>query len=150
VLVEAKAHANELKPIGKPPGNLQNHDRIALAISDANMGLAAALPGWQLSRDSHYQIANRFAWAWMIATLGVPVILIYLGFLQMHEMRDQGAPFTSAEDWDRALRHHAARIVPDIAWERRIEIGSTTVLPLIRSVQIEQLDPIGPEPAVPF
>src|ERR1041385_5973478 len=65
VLVEAKAHANELKPIGKPPGNLQNHDRIALAISDANMGLAAALPGWQLSRDSHYQIANRFAWAWM-------------------------------------------------------------------------------------
>jgi crotonobetainyl-CoA:carnitine CoA-transferase CaiB-like acyl-CoA transferase len=34
------------------------------------------LPGWSLSVDSHYQICNRFAWAWKIASLGVPVVLI--------------------------------------------------------------------------
>ena len=64
----------------------------------------AALPGWHLSRDTHYQLTNRFAWAWTIAMLGVPVVLIYLGFLQANDMRDEGAPFVSAADWDRLKR----------------------------------------------
>ncbi len=134
VLIEAKAHSNELKTDGKPLGNRWNHERIAVAINEANVGFTAALPGWYLSRDTHYQLANRFAWAWKIATLGVPVVLIYLGFLQMDDMRDQGAPLVSGADWDRLVRDHAAGVVPDSAWERRFAIGSATMRPLIRSV----------------
>jgi len=42
---------------------------------------------WQLSRDSLYQLANRFAWAWKIASLGVPVALVYLGFIAADQMK---------------------------------------------------------------
>jgi hypothetical protein len=136
MLIEAKAHSNELKIAGKPPGNWRNHERIAVAISEANAGLTATLPGWHLSRDTHYQLANRFAWAWKIAMLGVPVILIYLGFLQMNDMSDQGAPFVSAADWDRLVRCHTAGIVPETGWERCFNIGSATVRPLIRSLKL--------------
>jgi hypothetical protein len=96
----------------------------------------AALPGWHLSRDTHYQLTNRFAWAWTIAMLGVPVVLIYLGFLQANDMRDEGAPFVSAADWDRLVRYHTAGIVPETAWERCFDIGSATVRPLIRSLKL--------------
>jgi hypothetical protein len=41
---------------------------------------------WALSRDWCYQMSIRFAWAWKLAGLGKPVILIYLGFLAYDEM----------------------------------------------------------------
>ena len=135
VLIEAKAHSNELKTYGKRlynQSNRRNHERIAVAITEANIAFTAMLPGWHLSCNTHYQLANRFAWAWKIATLGVPVVLIYLGFLQMEDMRDQGAPLVSGADWDRLVRGHAAGIVPDSAWEQRFAIGSASVRPLIR------------------
>ena len=60
---------------------------------EADHALNGVLPGWSLSRDSHYQLANRFAWAWKLADMGLPTILIYLGFLNAAEMKDQGHHF---------------------------------------------------------
>ena len=68
LLVEAKAHDRELSPEGKKPpktanGKL-NHIKIGKAIEQANTGLKVVLKeGWDLTRDSHYQLCNRFAWA---------------------------------------------------------------------------------------
>ena len=69
LLVEAKAHTNELKREGKKlaPGasddSGRNHDRIGCAIDEANVGLRSLTsnPRWALSRDNGYQMANRFA-----------------------------------------------------------------------------------------
>lgn len=36
-------------------------------------------------------MSNRFAWAWKLATMEVPVVLVYLGFLNATEMGDQGS-----------------------------------------------------------
>jgi hypothetical protein len=47
------------------------------------------MDGWTLSRDSHYQLTNRFAWAWKLASMGVPVVLGYLGFQGAAEMKDR-------------------------------------------------------------
>jgi len=140
VLVEAKAHDMELSKAGKSrPTTINshmNHNRIALAIEQANSGLNEALKGWALSRDSHYQLSNRFAWTWKLASLGVPVILIYLGFLSAMEMSDQGQPFDSSSTWEINLRDHAKDFVPDDVWGGKLKINGTPVWILIRSMQL--------------
>jgi len=141
LLVEAKAHSNELSEAGKAQpttSNSQlNHKRIGLAIDQANSGLNGVLAGWALSRDSHYQICNRFAWVWKLTALGVPTILVYLGFLNATEMLDQGRPFDDSKAWQACIRNHAKAIVPEEAWEKRLEIAGTPVWFLIRSMQLE-------------
>ncbi len=69
-----------------PTTSKRNHAQIGRAISEASLGLKDTMDGWNLSRDSHYQLANRFAWAWKLASMGVPVVLVYLGFLGAAEM----------------------------------------------------------------
>jgi hypothetical protein len=141
VLVEAKAHDNELSEAGKSnpttANSRLNHAQIQRAIDQANSGLNEILRGWALSRDSHYQLSNRFAWAWKLATLGVPVILVYLGFLNATEMLDQGERFDSPEAWQICIRDHAQGIVPEGAWDRKVHIGGTPVWFLIRSMQLK-------------
>ncbi len=84
LLVEAKAHQNELSRAGKgkkpsTENGRKNHERIGSAIEQANAGLGSVTRGiWGLSRDHHYQLANRFAWSWKLAMLGVPVVLLYI------------------------------------------------------------------------
>jgi hypothetical protein len=138
LLVEAKAHEAELNQDGKPldkvasDSSKANHKRIGRAISAASAGLNTAMAGWNLSRDSHYQLANRFAWAWKLASMGVPVVLVYLGFICASEMKDRGEPFADSADWSRVVLKHSRNIVPEQAWGRDIEIGSNTIKPLIR------------------
>ncbi len=141
ILVEGKAHAGELKRDGKPQGNAENDEQIELAIKEATMGLEQIIPGWNLCRDSHYQLCNRFAWAWKIATLGVPTILVYLGFLHATEMQDQGKPFDSPEEWNRTVLEHTstglangACVVPKLAWESQIQTSGAPLWAVIRSL----------------
>lgn len=135
LLVEAKAHEAELGTGGKPfkvgVTNGENHARIGDAIREANDALPGG--GWALSRDSHYQLSNRFAWAWKVASLGVPIVLVYLGFLNADEM---GRPFRSPATWEAAVRNAAAGRIPGNVWETGIDVGGTPLVPLIRSVDI--------------
>jgi hypothetical protein len=141
IIVEGKAHTGELKEVGKSTGNIDNDDQIKRAIREANDGLNRITSGWNLSCDSHYQLCNRFAWAWKLATLGVPTILIYLGFLHATEMLDQGKPFDSPEDWNETIREHASNalgtgacIVPVASWETRLQTAGAPLWTLIRSL----------------
>lgn len=137
ILVEAKAHSKELKQEDKcGSSNEANLEQISKAIQEANAGLNTILPGWKLSKDSHYQLCNRFAWSWKIASLGVPVILVYLGFLNAEEMVDQGFPFRSDYEWEGIVRKHSHGIIPDGAWNKRLEINDTPMYALIRTVDI--------------
>lgn len=136
VLIEAKAHSGELKTDGQGAGNQANRERIGKAVAEANQALSALGGNWALSCDSHYQLANRFAWSWKLASLGIPVVLIYLGFLNADEMSDQGDPFATSEAWTRAVRDHARGIVPEHSWEQRIDIGGIPINPVIRSLEL--------------
>lgn len=133
VLVEAKAHGAELHIDGKNSGRLENHERIGAAIQEASTALNQVTAGWNLSRDKHYQLANRFAWSWKVATLGYPVILVYLGFLKADEMGDIGEPFADSGAWEKKVRQHAAGIVPDKIWGEKLVLGKGSLRPLIRS-----------------
>lgn len=144
LLVEAKAHADELEKeaAGRVLLNDASQDRrashetIGKAISAANDGLSAAtaLP-WQISRDSHYQMSNRFAWSWKLTELGVPVVLVYLGFLNATEMIDCGKPLLSHESWESLVRAHSTHRVPADAWNRRWSVNGVPFIPLIRSLE---------------
>jgi hypothetical protein len=136
LLVEAKAHDAELKTNGKGPGNPLNDERIGAAIEEASESLNRLQPGWHLSRDSHYQFANRFAWAWKIASLGVPVVLVYLGFLKADEMRDHGVPFADKKTWERLIRAHARGLAPENVWENPLSVKGTAMVALIRSLSV--------------
>jgi hypothetical protein len=132
VLIEAKAHAGELNPndcCGAK--NEQNRQRIAVAIGDVSRRMGE---GWRLSIDSHYQLSNRFAWSWKIASLGVPVVLVYLGFLNAHEMSQ---PFTSHEAWESCLLAYAEGTVPRSVWSSDpMNVNGTPLIPLIRSADV--------------
>lgn len=132
VLVEAKAHAGELKPndcCGARQGD--NRQKIKDAIDDASQKLGES---WRLSIDSHYQLSNRFAWAWRVASLGVPVVLVYLGFLNADEMSQA---FTSRGAWERCLLAYADGTVPRCVWNSgQIRVNDNSVIPLIRSADV--------------
>ena len=100
-------------------------------MREANAGLGGEQAGWSLTADSHYQLCNRFAWSWKIASLGVPVILVYLGFLNAMEMRQ---PFRSAIEWSDLIRSHAERIVPNDAWDCPIDVNGTQMRAIVQSV----------------
>ncbi|MFC1976651.1 hypothetical protein ACFLWS_00040 [Chloroflexota bacterium] len=109
LIVEAKAHDQELirGKAGKKRGkvestdSLRNRAQIDSCMNNVNVSLAAETKfSWFLSIEHCYQMSIRFAWAWKLTELGIPVILVYLGFLKAEEMRDQGVPFDEHLSWE--------------------------------------------------
>ena len=141
LLVEAKAHNSELKTAGKgPPSESENsqanHDRIGAAIDSARAGFSMATgTPWGISRDTHFQISNRFAYSWKLSEFGYPVVLVYLGFLHAEEMRDKGAPFASHAEWEALVKAHSQTLFPGTFWNNPFELNGQTFMPLIRSLE---------------
>src|SRR5581483_11668704 len=96
---------------------------------------------WGISRDSHYQMSNRFAWSWKLAGLGYPVALVYLGFLDALEMADRGAPLKSHRHWEDLVRRHSAKLCPPAIWGDSIDVNGRRIVSLIRSVD-QTLSPV--------
>jgi hypothetical protein len=157
LLVEAKAHVDELqnekkgKVLNKAASknSHKNHERIGESISNANQALIdeTNLP-WNISRDSNYQMSNRFAWAWKLLELGIPVILLYLGFLEANDMNKgaNGRPQEILKDhqtWKNMVLDHGKRIVPVEVWNSKLNIHGQSFIPLIRSVEIPFNEPIN-------
>ena len=146
VLIEAKAHDQELikeetgrKNMKAPVSGSARRNllRIDWAIRDASAALAENTGlSWALSRDWNYQMSNRFAWAWKLTDLGIPVVLVYLGFLGASEMRDQGNPIADPADWETVVKHHSQALFPAEVWGRRWTCGGHPFIALIRSIDV--------------
>lgn len=141
LLVEAKAHNNELSRSGKSQPSTENgwknHGRIGKAIEEANSALERLTnTPWCLSRDDRYQLSNRLAWTWKLASLRIPVVLVYLGFLNAEDMVSDGALFRTESDWTQAVLSHAFRIVDETVWEKRIDTSESPFWSLIRAVEV--------------
>jgi hypothetical protein len=126
LLVEAKAHTNELIETPRRPRSRANQARISAALEEASTALEAVMPGWDLPR-APYQLANRVAWAWRLATMGVPVVLAYVGFLHATEMHDRGNWFVERAEWERTMHAYANEVVPEGAWGTRIPVGAAWI-----------------------
>lgn len=147
ILVEAKAHEGEFKTDSDSCGAKEpNAGQIRKAIRDATDAWNQILPGFALAFDSHYQLSNRLAFAWKLAEMGIPNVLVYLGFLDAHEMDDGKRKLLSdPEQWrDCVLRKSGGR-VPEQVWEQTFSVGGTPVTVVIRSarVAVEMAVPSG-------
>ena len=120
LLVEAKAHTQELKVKDQVEASPRNRERIAQCIEEANAALADWTDlNWALSHEHRYQMANRFAWSWKLTELGYPVVLIYLGFLRAEEMRKgrEQAPFKNHAEWEGLVKAHSEPLFPAGVWD---------------------------------
>jgi hypothetical protein len=114
ILVEAKAHERELDERGKSSADdassdsRANHEQIMRALEDAQKAIAGSgcLPGVSISHQKSYQLANRIAFAWKLASMGIPTVLIYLGFIDDKEISNAGTPFKDDSHWHRIFRGH--------------------------------------------
>ena len=145
LLVEAKAHAQELRKeesgrvldVDATDDRRASHVTIGKAIAESAAGLALATGApCHLSRDLYYQMANRFAWAWKLTELGVPVVLVYLGFLNADEMQDRSAPFASDAEWQQLVQAHSAPLFEVAPWEKVWACHGHSLVPLIRSIEL--------------
>jgi hypothetical protein len=142
VLVEAKANVPELSTAGKPTdadvsaASAENHERIGLAIGEACTALQRVASSTSISRDSHYQLSNRVAFAWKLASAGVPTVLVYLGFWGDDGIADAGAPFRSAAHWETVFAEYACAVAPKELFEYRLDCGAAPMWLLVRSRQV--------------
>jgi hypothetical protein len=117
LLVEAKAHEKECKIDDKksaPSGSAQsraNHQKIIDCLSQAEAGLNQVYGGgFSFSIENHYQLANRVAHLWKLATCGIPVVLLYLGFTgDTYFKRDY---LIDADHWQRVMGAYMQGVVP--------------------------------------
>lgn len=151
LLIEAKAHHSELQKeeCGKAltfpvsANSMRNHVRIGACLDEASIALASETGRpWALSRDHHYQMSNRFAWAWKLTELGVPVVLVYLGFLGCEDMAKDSAVIASDAEWEQLVKNHSAAIASPEIWNHAWRHHGRTFVPLIRSVNV----PLHPAP----
>jgi hypothetical protein len=139
ILVEAKANVPELSAFGKRPDpdpsprSTENHDHIGDAIKEARAALTAHAPGIGIGRDQHYQLSNRLAFGWKLASLGIPTVLLYLGFTGDEGIRDAGQPFEHDRHWRDVFTAHLNDVCPSSILDRPLEIGLAKLWVLERS-----------------
>lgn len=139
ILVEAKANEPELSDAAKrselssSQARRDNHERIGTAIAEARRALEPELPGLCIARDSHYQLSNRIAFAWKLASLGIPTVLIYLGFTGDAGIADVGAPFSDDAHWQRVFEAHLQQVCPSPLVGRSVDGGTASFWLLSRS-----------------
>lgn len=150
VIVEAKAHDKELELETKGKSlkcnaswkSVENHNRVGKVIEEASQDLAKVVPGVSISRDTHYQLSNRIAFSWKIASMGIPVVLVYLGFLGDEDMRDpvrKRKPLKDHADWQQAMQEHMKDIIPMGFTEQWIDCGKARMWMIIRSLPIGRI-----------
>ena len=138
LLVEAKAHTQELKIDDHVKAEGPNRERIVGCIKEANAALADQTElDWALSHQHRYQMANRFAWSWKLTELGYPVILVYLGFLGAEEMRNgrEQNPLNSPAEWADLVKAHSEPLFPAEVWDRQWGIHDQPFVPRICSIK---------------
>lgn len=137
LLVEAKAHSTELDSHPTDACG-KSREQIVAALAEASDGLRR-LTGedWALSADDHhYQLANRIAWSWKLASVGMPTVLVYLGFLNAAEMTDKCETFATLAGWKDCMLEHSAHVVPPSYWDTSLHANGAPLMFLIRACSV--------------
>ena len=63
--------------------------------------------------------------------LGVPIVLLYLGFLDAREMQDSGDLFQSEDVWRDVMRDYCRSVVDESCWTRTLNVEGTPLMPML-------------------
>lgn len=149
LLVEAKAHNNEFD--GRPKPRLkrptpeaqkrtdENHEHVGRAINEAAQALALMHPGIHISRDHCYQLSNRIAMAWKLASMGIPNTLIFLGFTGDREIASDGKYFADDQHWQQSFSDYASSSFPLELLGQDVSCGQAPFRVLSRSLPVARL-----------
>lgn len=107
-----------------------------MALGEATVACNALTPGFALSANSHYQLSNRVAFAWKLAKMGIPVVLVYLGFIDAHEMRDDYKLLKDHAQWRYRVLAASEGTVPAKAWGSTLDVDGTPLTMLIGSAVV--------------
>ena len=145
LIVHAAAHIGELN-------SDHSHQREKTALPQIHKAFAEATEGWnallkeraetlgyklshrvKLSTDSHYRLSCNFAVAWKLARLGVPTILLYLGFLDATELEPDGyLAFRDHEMWEKCVFEKTSKPLPEEIWDTSFTLPSAAPLAILR------------------
>lgn len=102
---------------------LKHHDKIGNAISEASGALSHFCEPIAVSRDHHYQLSNRIAYTWKLASLGIPTILLYLGFTNDPAWISARDHFESTQQWHDAIQGYFAEVgAEDLLRQSKIQL----------------------------
>ncbi|WP_426440088.1 hypothetical protein [Bradyrhizobium genosp. P] len=151
VLIEAKAHATELSAAGKSSPKREqldeqqrsdeNHERIVRAIAAANASLQINAPGIHLSCNNNYQLSNRIAYAWKLASMGIPIALIYLGFIGDENIAVDPHRLLVQSSWQSSFDLHSAKVFPSALQSQPIDCGAASFWLLVRDLPVLNQSP---------
>ncbi len=134
LLVEAKAHVSELSKSGKyvrkdaSQESITNHSKITHAINESNLDIRETYPRINISVDRCYQLSNRIAFSWWLAQHGIPVVLVYLGFLKANDMENKYKVFTNTQEWNKYLDKHLKVVGADELKNKNVECGNSSFI----------------------
>jgi hypothetical protein len=111
----------------------ENHEQIANAIAQASTELCKLGAANAFSICSHYQLANRLAFAWKLASLGFPVALLYLGFYGDKGLKDS---FVTPQDWEKTFEADTSKVLRLQAGKPHVLIGKVPIWILSRSRRV--------------
>jgi hypothetical protein len=148
VLVEAKAHAEELLNSGpkrldggSSAHSQENDAHIRQALKEARDGLEPTLPGICIDCHRHYQLSNRIAFGWKLAALGIPTVIVYLGFLNDGGIADVGQPLIDNTQWQAIFSSHLAEVCPESILAAPIATAGARMWLLARSRLVMEQSP---------
>lgn len=142
LLVEAKAHCEELSYESKGKSDAskesdnskKNHGKIGKAIQEVNDSISILFPGVSISRDKCYQLSNRIAHAWWLSNQGIPVVLLYLGFLNAYDMNvGKNKLFKTENDWISCFNTHSKQVGVDKIINKWVYCGNESFKIIVKS-----------------
>ena len=131
LLVEAKAHRLEIEIERKPEKIAldfgKNFEKKKQNFIHINEDLNKSFPGIDLSVEKCSQMSHHIAHAWWLASRGIPVVLLYLGFLNADEKKRRSKRnYHSDEDWYQSFFSAAKVIGADKMIDKRIDCGESS------------------------
>ncbi|HSL70873.1 MAG TPA: hypothetical protein VK864_11570, partial [Longimicrobiales bacterium] len=145
VLIEAAADQSELNNAGMPVTKRkskeaqlrsdENDEHIRGALEFASSALNSLMPGTTLSADDRYELSSRVAHAWWLANNGIPVVLMYLGFLHDQRAEASDETFTSQADWLTGFENYCRGILPDGFTGRWVDCGLASFYVLANALE---------------
>lgn len=121
--------------------SIENPERIKVAIDDVSTQIDKEVSGINISRDKCYQFSNRVAHAWWLANQGIPVVLLYLGFLNSDDLNEEEInrkykTFTSHKEWNDCFINHAKIVGAEILIDKTIDCGKSSFVTICRSIEV--------------
>ena len=150
MLVEAKAHLSEMNSDPCTANEKRNIGTMRQALDEATekwndlLRAASEAQGWKprhwikLVPSCHFELACRLAFALKVAEMGIPVALVYLGFLRAEELEEQNCIlFRNAEEWRLWLAEKTKQTVPEEIWDSTFDVNGTPLSVLVRAASVD-------------